>query len=237
MNLHEELNLSFLPIGAMIIYKMNNEINYQNEFYIEHHNIDGNGNMLSGAPLTEDAVKDLGNYFFQQKTENEKITGIVPENLLQFKLRTNTLPDMIWFRPSQKKEMFFVDTLNIPNGLAHVPALIFKVENASLFIFAINDEARPNELTPLFLPPFHNCSSTGAVCLGSAKTKKVQNKTWSSLINFWEDLFWKSKFSHLGNETTNTNINLLWNKQIRHPETPFDLNVLIDSKLTLKNIL
>ncbi|MGF7082962.1 hypothetical protein [Mucilaginibacter sp. UYCu711] len=237
MNLIEEINHCYTPVGAMVVYKKEAASYSNNEFYIEHHKIDGDGNMLSGAPLTEDAVKELGDYFFQQKTENEKITGIVPESLLHFKMRTNTLPDMVWYRPAQMMEMFFVDTLNIPNGSANVPALIFKVENGSLSVFAIKEDSRPNELTPLFLPPFHNCSKTGSVCLGSARVKHPTIKAWATLINLWEELFWKSKFSHLGDETTSTNINLFWKSQVLHPNNPFDLDILIDSKLTLKHIL
>lgn len=77
----------------------------------------------------------------KQKKEKEflKPKGIIPSNILYINSTEFSQNEkVVWFTKAQKKDLFFVENLNVPNGKANVPPLLWVGNRRSLKIFALN---------------------------------------------------------------------------------------------------
>ena len=63
--------------------------------------------------------------------------------------------------------MYFVSGLDIPNGKAYVPPMLWYASKYSLAVFALATDRRPKENTPLYYAPFLNIYEDGKVCMGT----------------------------------------------------------------------
>lgn len=217
----------------LAIYKSNNN------FFIQAHDVykkDGQLKLGEGVSLSDDTWSKIAKTALSKKKSDDIIfSGIMPENILFFK---NTIAEkkLIWWEPAQKRYIHFVKDLHIPSGEAPVPSLIFKYCNERLSVYATNLLRRPVEETKLFSPPFHNCSQTGEVCMGSAETKKTLIA--QNIITEWSKAFWQSEFTHTNNEkNVKGNINSMWKILIQEKRPLFPTDVLAPLKLTLKDLL
>jgi PRTRC genetic system protein B len=77
--------------------------------------------------------------------------------------------------------MYFVKNLEIPNGKAQVPAMLWFADKENLSVFALTSDKRPTEKTPLYYAPFFNVYEDGAVCMG---TVDVNIKNSASVEEF-----------------------------------------------------
>jgi PRTRC genetic system protein B len=235
----KELTAVFKPALAVIVYKSDYE-SYEGNYYLESHNIGPSGEILEGKPLMQETLNDVVDVFFDERKNRTAISGFIPENLLSFDVLPGGFYSMMWFQPSQTKVMHFQESLKIPSGMAVVPALIYKVERKELSVYAIKTNDRPALSTALFRAPFHNVYESGLVCLGTAKIQKPVEKSYVSEMQYWEDLFWKSEFSHLNgsDSPTKSNLNLLWKKLITAKKRTWDDKQLkpFGKKQTLKNL-
>ncbi len=230
--LTRNLKSQLQPFMALIAYKAN----YQ-EYYLESRPIE-NGRMGAGAPLTEGALNSLIKMLRQnEKVEIVNVGGIVPANLLFFSQSNSGHRKMVWYRPAEVREMHFASSLHIPDGQAQVPPLVYLATNDSLSVFALSSSKRPNGKTILYEPPFHNCSNSGSVCLGSAKTKLPKQMTYTALMEYYETLFWKSEFTHNGQAAAVGNLNLIWKEQVTKPDQPFNLKKLKATSSKLNSLL
>jgi hypothetical protein len=50
--------------------------------------------------------------------------------------------------------MYFVKNLEIPNGKAQVPAMLWFADKENLSVFALTSDKRPTEKTPCIMPIF-----------------------------------------------------------------------------------
>lgn len=211
------------------------------EAYLESHAVDEKGRILEGKPLRQETIEGMVSVFFDEQLNNVSITGMLPGNLLHFQLKPGGNYRMIWFRPAEVRHIYFSDGLHIPSGKAWVPPILYRTDGKCLEVFALPDDLRPSEVTRLLLAPFHNVDIKGKVCLGSAKVKKPGAKTYGNLIQYWEDLFWLSEFSHLaGNANpTKTNLALLWKRLMKEKKLAWTgLDELQEMKgMTLKKLL
>jgi len=184
--------------------------------YLESHVINSDGALLEGKPLKQDTLDALVDVFFDERKERVNFSGIYPESLLSFSEMYGGTYNMLWYSPAQIRPIFFNKGLHITSGKAWVPNVLFRVKQDTLYVFALADGTRPTNETALFHAPFHNVDERGAVCLGSAKAQKPKDKTFASLIKYWEDLFWLSEFSHLAGKFNpiKGNLNVTWNKLI-----------------------
>ena len=140
----------------------------------------------------------------------------------------------IWYNPPGKRQMFFSERLNIPDGTFHVPGVIYRASGDRLEIFAYKGEA-PAEDSPLFLAPFFNVTGS-SVCLGNASLTPPENMTFSKLLEHWEKRFWLSEFSHLGGSRNPTESNLVSVTE-KARTNPFDYNELKPMDRQLKDLL
>jgi PRTRC genetic system protein B len=214
----EALLRSYKPELAIVVYK--GGVTNNDDYYLESHVVNDKGQLLEGRPLMQDTLNGIVDVFFDDRANRAQVGGIIPESLLKFEVLPGGNHELIWYRLEEKRQLFFSPGLHIPSGTAWVPALIYHAKKSSLSVYAITDTSRPVDSTKLYKAPFHNVNSEGDVCLGSAKVKRPDTKTYDSIMKYWEDMFWLSEFSHLAQNgnPTKSNLTLLW-KQLIGKET------------------
>ena len=88
----------------------------------------------------------------------------------------------------------------------------------------------------LYQPPFMNKGSNSG-CLGNAKVKKPEDRTFDNIIAYWEKMYWNSEFSHiLGGNPIKGNLAVL-TKELIETGKPFPTDVLVPLKLKLSTLL
>ena len=224
------------PKSALVFYE---SLDNSKTMYVEHFDMDKNGNPINAHPLTVKEAKALAKSLNIEEEKDKTFLqskGILPTHILH--INPNQNGSVLWYTKSQERQMYFVKNLGIPNGKAHVPAMLWFADKERLSVFALLNDKRPTEKTPLHYAPFFNVYEDGSVCMG---TINVQIKNSASVEEFtkeWEDYFFNSYFSHLLDNYNPINGNCvnLWNKLSGTNET-FPLEVLKKSGKNLNNIL
>ena len=234
----QDFGTLYHPTNALVFYQNNQG---SKDTYVEHFDMDKNGNPINAHPLTEREAKELIKALTIniQKEKNQdflKLKGILSTHILHINPSENS--SVLWYTKAMKRQLYFTENLEIPNGMAEVPAMLWLATQRSLKIFSLPNNRRPTEKTPLFYTPFFNVYENGNVCMGTVDVK-IQNST--SLEEFtkkWEDYFFNSYFSHLMNEHNPINGNCvnLWKSLINY-DKPFPKEALKKANRTLKNLL
>ena len=227
------------PTNALVFYQ-NDERNI--ETYVEHFDMDKNGNPINAHPLTEREAETLAKALIvkTQKEKNQdflKPKGILPTNILQINPNIEN-GSVIWYTKSMIRKFYFTENLEIPNGMAEVPAMLWFANKRSLKIFALSSNRRPTEKTHLFYAPFFNVYVDGNVCMGTVDVNIQNSNSLEEFTTKWEDYFFNSYFSHLMNEHNPINVNYvnLW-KSLINNEKQFPKEALKNANRTLKNLL
>lgn len=232
-NITQNFGTLYHPVSALVFYQTKGN---DKATYVEHFDMDKNGSPVNAHPLTEREAKVLAKSLNTEKEKNRaflKPKSILPTNILHINPSENG--SVIWYTKAKKTKMFFSEKLNIPNGTAEVPAILWHADKQSLMVFALATNRRPAEKTALFHAPFFNVYDNGSVCMG---TVDVDIKNSASVEEFtvaWESYFFNSNFSHLVNQHNPITGNCvsLW-KDLLHTGKPFPTEVL---RKTEKNLL
>jgi|SRR5690554_146278 len=224
------------PKSALVFYETKGA---NTDVYIEHFDMDKDGNPINAHPLT---VKEASILAKCLKTDNEKNQaflkpkGILPTNILHINPNAGK-GTVLWYTKSQQRQLYFVDSLQIPNGIAHVPSMLWFANKNSLSVFALASDRRPTEKTVLHHVPFFNIYEKGNVCMGTVNVEIKNSASVEEFTKAWEDYFFNSYFSHsLCGNLTKKNIINLWNDLI-NTDKPFPKEVLKKNNKTLKNLL
>lgn len=232
----ERLRNELKPEQAIIVYMSEGGSDY----YLETHPINDKGQLLEGKPLEESTIISIVEAFNKNFKVESTIKGIMPANLLSYSALPGGKYSMVWYRQSEYRNIYFAEQLHIQSGRANVPAMIYKVENGSLNVFAFLG-GDVSEETKLYRAPFHNVSTDGTVCLGSGKVKKPTVKTYESVMKYWEDMFWLTEFSHLNAKDSPiaSNLNIMWENMVQNNHLTWnEVNQYKPSRFdTLKKIL
>lgn len=225
------------PKSALVFYETKGA---NTDVYVEHFDMDKNGNPINAHPLTEREAKVLAKSL---QTEKDKDNGFLKSNGI---LQTNILhinPNkdkgaVLWYTKAQKRQLYFVNGLDIPNGMTYVPPMIWYANKNSLSVFALTSDRRPTEKTPLYLAPFFNIYEDGKVCMGTVNISIKNSASVEEFTTAWEDYFFNSYFSHLlgRNSPIKGNCVNLW-KELIQTGKPFPKEVLKKNNKTLKNLL
>ncbi len=234
----QDFGTLYHPTSALVFYQTNERII---ETYVEYFDMDKNGNPINAHPLTEKEAKSLVKAL-NTKTQKEKSKdflkpkGILPTNILQINPRENG--SVLWFTKSRKQQLYFTENLEISNGRAEVPAMLWFANKRSLKIFALSSNQRPTEKTPLFYAPFFNVYENGNVCMGTVDVHIQNSTSLEVFIKNWEDYFFNSYFSHLMNEHNPIKGNCvnLWKSLINVDKT-FPKEALKKANRTLKSLI
>lgn len=183
----------------MIAYSGEKDNSYasDNSYFVEIRDIDDNGMMGEGRPVTVDFMNELVRGYSESHSTTPY--GRIPPNMLWCDPRKGS-ERYIWYNSPQKRMMFFKESLQVENAKYNLPGVIYVAGGSSLSIYAYKDK-KLTEKTELYAAPFFNV--TGAnVCLGSAKIDKPRDLTYKNLLEYWEKKFWLTEFSHLGGGAT-----------------------------------
>lgn len=238
----ELLTTEFKPELSIIVYKTTSTENFgDHNYYIESHQINDQGQVMEGKPLMEQTLQNIISVMHRDQKDRSILNGVVPFNLLYYKPTPGGKYDIAWYRPAEVRFFHFAQPLKLKSGKMWAPAMVYSVEDGSLYVYALKKDDRPTEKTPLMRGPFHNVADDGKVCLGNAYVKKPLDKNFASAMKYWEDLFWLSEFAHL-NGAANPTVSpiadvykklLSSNQKIKWS----DLKELKPSKRQLKSIL
>ena len=225
------------PQSALVFYETKGA---NTDVYVEHFDMDKNGNPINAHPLTVKEAKVLANALQTEKDKDNaflKSNGILPTNILHINPNTDK-GAVLWYTKAQRRQLYFVSGLDIPNGMAYVPPMIWYANKNSLSVFALASERRPTEKTPLYFTPFFNSYEDGKVCMGSVNINITNSASVEEFTKAWEDYFFNSYFSHLlgSNSPIKGNCVTLW-KDLIQTGKPFPKEVLKKNNKTLKNLL
>lgn len=227
----------YQPKSALLIYQHAAD---QGDYYIESYDIDQQtGEPINAHPLSIEEATALGR---RLNTAQEKYikflvprNGIMPKNVLLANPRGEGL--VIWYTPPMKQTLYFKAGMGIKDGVAQVPALLWKASKTELFIFALNSKKRPKLNTPLFHSPLFNVNAIGLVCQGDVEIRSLDEASLEGFMKTWQDFFFTSRFSHLnGHLPVSVNPATLWTELIETGK-PFPTELLQPAKYTLKSIL
>lgn len=227
----------YYPKSALVVYQTKGN---EPDVYVEHFDMDANGNPVNAHPLTIREAESLANALM---LENEKESAflkpkaVLPSNILSLDPSTEN-GTVLWHTKAQTRELYFVESLGIPNGKANVPPMLWKASKSSLTVYAITTNRRPTPKTKLFHAPFFNVYEDGKVCLGTIKVSIKNSASVEEFIQAWEHYFFNSYFSHMivaGNNIKGNCVNL-WKKLIAEGSI-FPIEILTPNRLTLKNLL
>ena len=232
--LTRKLKTMLHPQAALIVYAEESD-RYNtddNGYFVEVRDIDENGIMGEGRPVTVEFMNEL----LRGYSESHSATpyGRIPSNLLWFDPRKGS-EKYIWYNPPQKRMMFFHDVLKIESAEYNLPGIIYEAGESRLNVYAYKD-AELTDKTALFAAPFFNVTKA-SVCLGSAKIERPKDLNYTNLLEYWEKKFWLTEFSHLGGGGNPKKSNLvLVTKAAKNK--PFNLDELKPlNNLKLKDIL
>ena len=235
-NIAETFGTLYHPKSALVFYET---AGTDTDMYVEHFDMDKDGNLINAHPLT---VKEANVLAKCLQTDVEKNTaflkskGILPTNVLHIN-PSNDKGTVLWYTKTQQRQLYFVDGLGIPNGIAQVPAMLWLASKSSLTVFALSNDRRPTEKTPLHYAPFFNIYEKGNVCMGTVSIDIKNSASVEEFIQAWEHYFFNSYFSHsLCENLTKKNIVNLW-KELVNTDKPLLKETLKKNSKILKNLL
>jgi len=213
----------FRPVQLVTVYQNDNK-----EYYLESSEI-SNGKVGQASPLTEEVLSDIVKYFTSIRQDEDTIKGNIPDNVIfcDWSVENKVLA---WYNKPMTRGMYFTSDLHIPSGTANQPTVLYIVRNKDMYVFVVKT-SKVGLKSPLFIAPYHNCCTSGSVCLGSASVRKPAKPTFMNIMEYWEKKFWNSEFSHLNGDDKlcKVNINLYWKNAIKK-KLAFDSSILIASK-------
>lgn len=232
----ESFGTLYHPKSALVFYETKG---INTDVYVEHFDMDKNGNPINAHPLTEREAKVLAKALKTEKDKNSaflKPNGILPTNILH--INPSEKGTVLWYTKAQKRQLYFVDGLDIPSGMTSIPPMIWYANRNSLSVFALANDRRPTEQTPLYFTPFFNIYEDGKVCMGSVNVSIKNSASLEEFVSAWEDYFFNSYFSHLlgNNSPIKGNCANLW-KELIETGKPFPKEVLKKNGKTLKDVL
>lgn len=226
----------YFPKSALVFYEANST---DKETYVEHFDMDKDGTPINAHPLT---IKEANVLAKSLQTDEEKNTaflkpkGILPTNVLHINPSLDK-GTVLWYTKTQQRQLYFVESLGIPNGKAQIPPMLWLASKSSLTVFALASDRRPTEKTTLHYAPFLNIYEKGNVCMGTVSIDIKNSASVEEFIQAWEHYFFNSYFSHsLCENLTKKNIVNLW-KDLVNTNKPFPKEALKKNSKTLKNLL
>lgn len=226
----------YFPNSALVFYRTKER---NSNMYVEHFDMDINGNPVNAHPLTVKEAEELAKALQTAEEKNKaylKPKGILPSNILH--INPVAKGSVLWYTKAQNRELFFIDGLGIPNGKANVPAMLWHATRNRLSVFALASDRRPTEKTTLHYAPFFNVYEKGNVCMGTINVDIKNSASVEEFTEAWEYYFFNSYFSHLlgGQNPINGNCVTVW-KELIGTNNPFPKEVLKKHKLTIKSLL
>ena len=223
------------PVKAFVLYQQEQG---DKNIYVESYDMDSKGYPINAHPLSvreSTALSKALDSSAESKHSFLKPAGLLPSNVLYINPYQSGYA--VWYTPPQKIDLLFADSLTIPNGKAHIPALLWKASKDSLYVYALKS-SEYDLGTPLYHAPFFNVYEDGRVCMGTVSINIKKDCLLEAFMRTWETYFFKSYFSHLfqGHQPVKGNIIQLWQSLIG-TRRKFPMKSLIKTNRTVKHII
>ncbi|SMP20361.1 PRTRC system protein B [Chryseobacterium profundimaris] len=235
-NITENFGTLYHPTSALVFYEAKGT---GSNMYVEHFDMDSNGMPINAHPLTVKEANILAKALQTNEEKNKaflKPKGILPTHILH--INPSEKGTVLWYTKAQQRQLYFVNSLGIPNGIAQVPPMLWLASKNSLAVFALATDRRPTEKTLLYYAPFFNIYEDGKVCMGTVTIDIKNSVSVEEFIHAWECYFFNSYFSHLlgRHSPVKGNCVRVW-KDLIGTHKPFPKDVLKKNNRTLKNLL
>lgn len=232
----QDFGTLYHPISALIIYQTKDR---DRDTYVEHFDMDKNGTPTNAHPLTEREGRSLVRALTVDKEKSNAF--LKPKGILSTKiLFVNPIENgsVIWYTKTRREKLFFTESLEIPNGAAEVPAMLWYASKQNLMVFALASDRRPTDKTALYHAPFFNMYDSGSVCMGTVNVNIKNSASVEEFTHAWESYFFNSYFSHLINNHNpiKGNCVTLW-RNLVSTGNAFPKEVLKRTGRTIKNLL
>jgi len=213
------------------------DLNFVLCFYddiVMHHEYNKyNGNLKTGQPLTLDSLKAI--FSFVNSNEELKVKkygfkDIITKRVLKFSPNSK---EIIWVTESMQTGLLFKCT-GFKSGKYRIPPVLWILKNKSLQVFALKSTEAITMNTDVFYAPFFNVNSKGDVCMGTAYFNN-RHTDYGKITADVEDKFFNSYFTHSQNEMLSADYKK-YMQNIRGKDE-FDVSLLIDTKMKIKNLL
>lgn len=236
----DEVYSEFKPEGYYVKYE-----NSKKEVYIESFEFK-NGELVNPKPITIGDLSYLSEMINNNRKGKERLISegnleidtVFNPNILFLKERPLSL---CWFIPSGKREFKFSGSMRIKGTEFAHPGIIFFYKsrigiNYNFSVYTTKTD-NVNMNTTLYSPPFHNCRRDGYICMPSNFNRISKEKKLSRIISRIEDYFFKSNFSHIGEQTieVKTSMNKLWRNMAK--TDVFPSKILLKTDLKIKDLL
>jgi PRTRC genetic system protein B len=222
------------PVKALLIYE-----SYKGaDSYVEAYDMDSDGCPINAHRLSIRECTALAKALDTSEELKQaflKPAGLLPKNVLYINPDRNGYA--IWYTPPGQAGLYFRPDLGIPCGKANIPALIWRANRSSLWLYAVTCHTDILPETPLCRAPFFNMANDGKVCMGTVNIDLHANCGLEEFMRQWQDYFFNSYFSHLlGENPVKGNIVQLW-QQLVGSDKPFPAEVLVNHPFTLKKLI
>lgn len=189
----ETINKKYEPVRLITVYKTRGE--YSNDYYLESRDIiSHNGKPQFGAPvpLSDQVMKEIGKSYIAKNSVEMEHDQMIGEHLIHVSNRIGNVV-LVWWHPAMRKVLNFDQHLKIKSAEVNIPAMLYLLQNTSLYIFALMDDTRPGLQTKLYQAPFYNIYSDARVCMGSAPISKIRAKTFEQEAERFERAFFMAE--------------------------------------------
>ena len=146
--------------------------------FISLHEIDQQGNLLAGMPLTRKSLQQIAYLALPGLSE----ACYLPEEMLLY----SPGHMMAWWNKAASRNLFFTKATGIKSGCYPVPALLFLVRDKTLHVWALNKNKRPVPNTKVYHAPFNNIYDGGSCCMGNVSLPEAISP---ETIRQWEECF------------------------------------------------
>lgn len=225
----------YRPVKAFVVYE---EGSADKRHYVESYDMDDSGCPTNAHPLSVREATALAKAL--DTSEELQRNFLKPEGLLSKNvLYINPTQGgyVVWHTPKQRVQLYFTDSLKIPNGITSIPPLVWRASKDTLWLYALADAAEISAQTPLYRAPFFNLYNDGKVCMGTVKIKIPADCLLEEFIAKWQRYFFESYFSHtIGNSPVKGSIIQLWQKLV-NTKKQFPEKSLMETRYTLKKLL
>ena len=225
----------YYPKSALVFYQKKG--NHGNS-YVEFFDMDRNGNPVNAHPLSLNEAKRLARALNVDDYDDKRFLvpkSIMKKEILHIDHRTSRV---MWFTKAQQRNLYFIKSFDISNGLASVPPMLWLASRESVMVYALATDRKPTGNTKLYHAPFFNIHENGVVCMGTVDIDMKNIRCLEEFTSAWEDYFFNSNFSHLmsGFNPVNGNCVLLWTDLIGTGK-PFLMDALKANGRTVKNFI
>ncbi len=235
-DIRENIGTLYHPKAALVIYEAASN---KTDCYVECFDMDKQGHPINAHPLNVKEAQQLAKALNTATEGNRaflKPKGIMAGNVLYVDPSPNGFA--MWYTKATRKQLFFVENLGIPNGIAAVPSLLWVADKQKLHIYALKTERKPTAATALYHAPFFNVYAEGNVCMGTVDVNIRNSASLEEFTAAWESYFFNSYFSHLMQQHNPVlgNCVSLW-KKLSGTNDAFPKEILRKTSRTIKSIL